>query len=182
MQDASHKDSPDFLISSNVADRLWAQWIAWQLQDAKYAVVFPEWNFRPGFNIILETQKALEDSERVLLVLSPDYLQILATDPVWAAAFFQDQSGQKGKLLPVRVRKCDPTGLLGPIIYIDLVGLDESSSRDALLAGVSRNRVIPTAPPVFHGSIQEMMVKQPPFPGYRPSIWNILRSYPYFLN
>src|SRR6266516_4654037 len=118
MQDASHKDSPDFLISSNTADRLWAQWIAWQLQDAKYAVVLPEWNFRPGSNIILETQEALEDSERVLLVLSPDYLKILATEPVWAAAFFEDQSGQKGKLLPVRVRKCDPTGLLRPIIYI----------------------------------------------------------------
>src|SRR5438105_305755 len=118
MQDA-HQGSSNFFISSDIADRLWAQWIAWQLEKAKYSVVLPEWDFQPGSNIVLETQKVLQDVERVVIVLSPDYLRVLFTDPIWAAAFFQDQSGQQGKLLPVRVRDCNPTGLLGPIIYID---------------------------------------------------------------
>ena len=29
----------DFLISYNKADRAWAEWIAWQLEDAGYSTV-----------------------------------------------------------------------------------------------------------------------------------------------
>ena len=109
MQDA-HQYLPSFFISSDIADRLWAQWIAWQLIDAKYSTVLPEWHFLPGSNSILETQKALRDLKHIIIVLSPDYLKILSTEPIWAAALFQDSSGQERKLLPVLVRECNPQG------------------------------------------------------------------------
>jgi hypothetical protein len=43
--------------------------------------------------------------------------------------------GQNEKLVPVRVEACQPPGLLGSIIYIDLVKLDEATARERLLAG-----------------------------------------------
>jgi hypothetical protein len=47
----------DFFISYNKADRSWAEWIAWQLEEAKYSVVVQAWDFRPGSNFVLEMQK-----------------------------------------------------------------------------------------------------------------------------
>jgi TIR domain len=41
----------DFFISYPVADRAWAEWIAWQLKEARYATVLQAWDFRPGDNL-----------------------------------------------------------------------------------------------------------------------------------
>ena len=40
----------DFFISYNSADRQWAEWIAWQLEEAGYTTVLQAWDFRPGPN------------------------------------------------------------------------------------------------------------------------------------
>lgn len=40
----------DFFISYNSADRTWAEWIAWQLEEAGYTTVLQAWDFRPGSN------------------------------------------------------------------------------------------------------------------------------------
>ena len=49
-----------------------------------------------------------------------------------AAAFAQDPSGKKRRLIPVRVAECIFTGMLSAIIYIDLVGLSERALVDGL--------------------------------------------------
>ena len=48
----------DFFISYNRADKSWAVWIAWQLEDAGYATAIQVWDFRPGSNFVLEMQQA----------------------------------------------------------------------------------------------------------------------------
>ena len=148
----------DFFISYNKADRAWAEWIAWQLEEAEkyegagnYTVVLQAWDFRPGSNFVLEMQQAASKTERTIAVLSPDYFEAKFTHPEWAAAFAKDPKGENGKLLLVRVRECDPEGILGPIIRIDLVGKDETAAKDALLAGLKRGRVKPSVAPKFPG-------------------------------
>ena len=112
----------DFFISYNKADRAWAEWIAWTLEDAGYRTMLQAWDFRPGSNFVLDMQNATSEAERTIAVLSPDYLAARFPQPEWAAAFAPDPTGEKGKLVPVRVRDCDPAGLLPQINYIDLVG------------------------------------------------------------
>jgi tetratricopeptide (TPR) repeat protein len=163
----------DFFISYNSADRQWAEWIAWQLEEAGYTTVLQAWDFRPGSNFVLEMQRAAAEAERTIAVLSPDYLSARFTHPEWTAAFAQDPMGDKGTLLPVRVRECDLKGLLPQIIYVDLVGLDEDEARGALLAGVRRERAKPTAPPGFPGVIPRSVPQRPRFPGALPPTWNI---------
>jgi hypothetical protein len=182
MQDG-HQDSLDFYISYDKADRLWAEWIAWQLNDSKYSIVIEVWDFLPGSNIVLKKQQALQ-ADRVIAVLSPDYLNSSSTQPDWAVAFLQDPSGQKGTLLPVYVRKCEPKGQLASIIPIDLVDLDEPSARKELLEGVDRERKKPTASPLFPGRDQgsPQQTRSPHFPGYLPPIWNVPRYNPFFTN
>jgi len=163
----------DFFVSYNSADRTWAEWIAWQLEEAGYTTVLQAWDFRPGSNFVLEMQRAATEAERTIAVLSPDYLGARFPQPEWAAAFVQDPTGVEGTLLPVRVQECKPKGLLSPIVYIDLVGLEEAAAKDALLSGVRFERVKPTAPPGFPGAVPRSVPERPRFPGALPPIWNV---------
>lgn len=149
----------DFFISYNKADREWAEWIAWQLVDAGFTVIIQAWDFRPGSNFMLEIQRSTKEAKRTIAVLSPDYLEASYTQPEWAAALGQDPKSDQRKLLPVRVRECQPEGLLSFIVYIDLVNKDEATGRTDLLDGVNPNCLRPKTPPRFPGR------PQPSFPG-----------------
>lgn len=143
----------NFFISYNSADRQWAEWIAWQLEEAGYSTVIQAWDFRPGNNFVLEMQKAAEQAERTIAVLSPNYIQALYTQPEWANAFAQDPTGAKQQLVPVRVKPCQLKGLLAQIVYIDLVDLHAEVARDMLLAGVDYDRGKPAVAPGFPGHL-----------------------------
>ncbi|MFV2045430.1 MAG: toll/interleukin-1 receptor domain-containing protein [Anaerolineales bacterium] len=162
----------DFFISYNRADQTWAGWIAWELETAGYSTVLEAWDFRPGSNFVLEMQRAAEQAERTIAVLSPDYISANFAHPEWAAAFAQDPTGEKGMLLPVRVREVDVRGLLLPIIHIDLVDKQESEARDELLKGVLLGRAKPSEPPGFPGELQPSLQDRPSFPGTLPPITN----------
>ena len=90
----------DFFISYNKADRTWAEWIAWQLEEARYSVIVQAWDFRPGSNFVLDMNRATKEAERTIAVLSPDFLAAEFTQPEWAAAFAKDPTGEKGLLVP----------------------------------------------------------------------------------
>lgn len=64
----------DFFISYTGSDRQWAEWIAWQLEEAGYTLFIQAWDFRPGSNFVAEMERATTRAERTLLVLSPAYL------------------------------------------------------------------------------------------------------------
>lgn len=155
----------DFFISYNRADKAWAEWIAWQLEEAGYTTFLQEWDFRPGSDFVLEMNKAVVTCARILAVLSPDYLKAEFTAPEWAAAFARDPQGEHGSLLPVRVRDCDISGLLSQIICIDLVGLDEEAAKSTLLGGVNRGRAKPPVQPHFPGALTHTVPKPKKYPG-----------------
>jgi hypothetical protein len=118
-----------FFISYNKADITWAEWIAWELEEAGYATIIQAWDFRPGSNFVTMMQERLETVDRVIAVLSQDYLEAKFTRAEWATAFSNDPTGEKGLLLPVRVRDCEPEALLKTIVYIDLVDLEEAKAK-----------------------------------------------------
>jgi TIR domain len=154
----------DFFVSYTGVDRKWATWITWHLEEAGYTAVFQVWDFRPGFNFVLEMDRAVKDTDRVLAVLSNEYLAARYTCPEWAEAFRQDPTGKEGKLVPVRVKECNVQGLLASIVYVDLVGLEENEARTALIAGVSRGRPKPTIPPPFPIAAHRSVPVPPPSP------------------
>jgi hypothetical protein len=163
----------DFFISYTSADSRWAEWIAWQLEEAGYSIILQAWDFRPGANFVSEMERAISNVKRTIAVLSPQYLNALYTQPEWAAAFKRDPKGEQGSLVPVRVEECEVTGLLGQIIHINLVGRDEVSASKILLAGVRHERAKPEMAPAFPERAQHTVSKQLSFPGDLPSIWNV---------
>lgn len=138
----------DFFVSYNKADKTWAEWIAWTLEAAGYSVVIQVWDFRPGGNFVLDMQQAASGTDKTIALLSEDYLKAKFTQPEWAAAFAKDPEGQERNLVPVRVAECKPEGLLGPIVYVDLVGLPEADAKMALLGAFS-GRAKPSKAPAF---------------------------------
>src|SRR5579859_6949158 len=134
------KQKRDFFISYTSADKRWAEWLAWQLEAAGYTTLIQAWDFQAGSNFVLDMNTATIQAARTIAVLSPDYLSSKFTPSEWAAAFREDPTGEHGTLMPVRVRPCDVKGLLGQIVYIDLVGLDEPIARQSLFASVNRQR------------------------------------------
>jgi hypothetical protein len=141
----------DFFVSYNSRDRRWGVWIAWELERAGYSVFIQAWDFLPGGNFVLDMQRAASQSKRTIAVLSEDYLKAPFPQSEWAAAFVQDPTGEHQTLLPVRVRECEPMGILKAIGYIDLVGFDEAEARRRLLNGVGLQRRKPDVSPLFPG-------------------------------
>src|SRR5437588_3665721 len=161
----------DFFISYTSTDRPWAEWIAWQLEHEGFSVIIQAWDFRPGGNFVLDMHKSATEAQRTIAVLSPNYFTALYTQSEWTAAFAQDPTGTGSLLLPVRVHECEPTGIFKAIVYIDLVGLDESTARERLLAGVKKQRTKPRHAPLF--PVTPAVTEPPRFPGDLPPLWNV---------
>ena len=167
---------PHFFISYTGADRVWAEWIAWQIEEAGYKVKIQAWDFSPGGNFVVEMQKATVECERTIAVFSRNYFLSEFAEAEWTAAFRLDPTGKNEKLIPVRIEDCQPPGLLGSIIYVDLVKLDEATARERLLAGLSKGRRKPSTGPQFPGAVDARLTTsaaKPEFPGALPRYWNV---------
>ena len=149
-------------MSYTLADRSWAEWIAWQLEQAGYTTLIQAWDFRPGSNFVQEMDSATKGAERTISVLSPDYFNSGFTPSEWQAAFRRDPKDEQRLLAPIRVRQCDVEGLLGHIVSIDLVGQDEQEASARLLIGVRQERAKPRIPPVFPTGSQSLRIEALP--------------------
>jgi hypothetical protein len=134
----------DFFVSYTQADRVWAVWIAWILEEAGYRVLVQAWDFVPGSNWVQGIQ-----------------------DGTTRAAWADDPEGREHKLLPARVQECERPGLLKGVTGFDLFGLDEGAARELLLANVTAaaaGRAKPVVKPGFPGAGRAVPAA-PRFPG-----------------
>lgn len=124
-------------ISYTGDDENWAKWIGSNLMSAGYSVTVQYKDFLPGSNFVQHMDDAVKNTDRTIAVLSKAYLESEFATSEWQAAFRDDPLGHKRKLIPVRVEKVRPKGLLGSIVYADIVGLSEKSATAVLLGAIS---------------------------------------------
>lgn len=161
----------DFFISYNKADKSWAEWVAWKLEENGYSVTIQAWDFQPGNSFVVCMDTALKESKALISILSPDYIESGPCQAEWTSVFSEDFTGKQRKIIPILVRKTTISGLLETRIYINLIGLDEKAAKESLLKGVSDERGKPSHPPYFPG--METTQKRHRFPGTLPGIWNV---------
>ena len=112
-----------------------------------------------------------------MVVLSPAYLKSEFGEAEWRPGFRSDPSGTKRHLIPVRIKECEPAGLLADRVWIDLVGLDEAEARERLIEQVRaalRGHAKPDQRPRFplrHGTAA--VAERPRFPTALPPVWNV---------
>jgi len=170
----------DFFISYTAVNRSWAEWIAVQLEQARYSTVLQAWDFRPGSDFVHQMQQATTTAGRTIAVLSPAYFGSKFSEAEWRAAFVKDPTGKQGLLVPVRVQECEPPGLLASRVYIDLVDTDEPTARQRLLTGVNQSGARPTKVP-FPGEPGGLTVGESGrFPGLGPAVSNLPARNPNF--
>ncbi|MBL7500106.1 toll/interleukin-1 receptor domain-containing protein [Frankia sp. CNm7] len=164
----------DFLVSYASPDKGWAEWIAWELENAGCRVWFEDWDAPPGSQAVAAVDQAVQRAERTVVVWSPAYAGSTATGQ-WHVAYKTDQDGGGRRVLVVRIVDFELSGLLQPITPIDLFGRSEPEVRAVLrLAArraISGERGKPKARPPFPGSAP--LVGPPPFPGGKPPVWRV---------
>jgi hypothetical protein len=132
----------DLFISYTAADRAWAEWIAWQLEEAGYATVLQAWDFRPGDSFVVRMRDALQTAERTLAVVSAAYLSSPYCTDEWTGAFLHHPNGKR-RLLLVRVEDCQLPDLLATSVYLDLADTSPQEAKVRLLEGVQQGRAKP---------------------------------------
>jgi hypothetical protein len=159
------RDTWDFFISYAQADRAWAEWIAWVLEENGYRVLIQAWDFVAGANWVRGMQAGTRDAQRTIAVLSSAYLDSVFANAEWQAAWAADPHDRR--LLVVRIAECERPGLLGAITEVNLFGLAEPEARECLRAAVSAaltGRAKPAAAPRFPG-LSRTVLDEPRFPG-----------------
>ena len=191
----------DFFVSYTQADRAWAEWIAWLLEEDGHSVLIQAWDFVAGDNWVQRMRDGVAGSERTIAVLSPDYLESEYGTAEWEAAWAADPLGARRKLLTVMVRETEWPDLLGQVVGVKLYGVAEGQARARLrtmVAGALTGRAKPATVP-FPGA-ERVVPNQPVFPpsgtdrdqqapagsaprlpGRLPPIWNVQQRNPAFV-
>lgn len=168
----------DFFISYAIRDLAWAEWVDFRLRRAGYSTIVQFADFRAGHNIVSKMHTALRSAKQVIGILSPRYLESSFAAAEWMAAVREDPLGEKRTLLFVRIEECSLSGLLGNIIYIDLVGLNEQEAENKLLREVRPTLPVRHLAPQFPGASSFT----PVFPPSLPRYWHVpLTRKPHFV-
>src|SRR3954465_2100605 len=136
----------DFFISHAGRDTGWAEWLAWQLQQAGYSVELDVWDWAPGEDFVARMAAALERADRLLAVCTEAYFASAFGGAELRAAF-AGQAAAEGRIVPVLVEPVTLPPLYAPLIPLDLTGLDEAAAATRLRERLAGAR--PTGPPPF---------------------------------
>lgn len=149
-----HGRSWDFFVSYSAADREWAEWIAWQLEETGYRVLIQAWDFVPGAHWMGRMADGVRGSRQVIAVLSHTYLNSVYGRAEWESAFRTDPDGQTRKVIPIRIQDCPHPTLLDAVVSFDLFGLEADTARTHLLRNIKaalNGRAKPIVAPSFPG-------------------------------
>ncbi|MGW6360531.1 FxSxx-COOH system tetratricopeptide repeat protein [Streptomyces sp. NPDC055092] len=172
-------------VSYAGADRAWAEWVAWHLQDAGYEVELDLWHWSAGDNAVLRMSQAVERG-RMVALFSRAYFEVARfTTEEWTSRLAaRDASKRREVLVPLRIEEVEADavpGLLRPLVVADLFGLGEEQAHLALLRAVAGPTGTPGERPVFPaapgaggpGRLRQLGATGPRLPGSLPRVWNI---------
>lgn len=106
----------DFFVSRAGSDSAIAEQIAAMLEEMGFKVVLQQWDFR-NRSFIERMHAALASTARMIALLSPDYLQSEYCAAEWQNVLATDPLNKRARLIVVKVRECNPIGLLSAISY-----------------------------------------------------------------
>lgn len=148
-------------ISHASRDTAWAEWLAWQLQQAGYSVELDVWDWAPGEDFVARMSTALERANWLLAVCTEAYFTSAFGGAELRGAFAA--SAAERRIVPVLVETVTLPALYRALISVDPTGLDETTAAARLLDRLSGGR--PTAlPPAAscadceHGRVGSVMV------------------------
>jgi tetratricopeptide (TPR) repeat protein len=163
----------DFYISYHAADLHHVEWITREIELAGYTILAQAWNRKPKATFTSEIASALQYAQNVLLILSPEYLDIPCTLDEWVETLSIDTSNSSRRILPIQVKSCVLSHLLPNREYLNLADVTTPKTKANLIKVLSY---------FFVGSLsngsKEKTFLSPTFIKPMPRVWDI----PFFKN
>lgn len=130
----------DFFISYTGTDLNFATWVAELLEANKFSVTIQAWDFRPGDNFVSKINEALIECKKLIVILSNSYLKSKWCEAEWTSKLAEQMRLQERRIIPIRIEPIDLTGLLSPIVYIDIVDKSEEEAKHEILNGIEDSK------------------------------------------
>ncbi|MFJ5208976.1 MULTISPECIES: FxSxx-COOH system tetratricopeptide repeat protein [Streptomyces] len=162
---------PWLFVSHAGADLAWAEWVAWQLQDAGYDVELDSWHWGAGDNVIVRMDEALAQRRMVALFSAAYFDRRRWTTEEWTAVI-----AGRDRLVPVRLDDSAAPPMLRALKAPALCGMGEEAARQALLAAVAGPVGAAEVRPPFPGGDGHRGRSPsagPRLPGTLPRVWNV---------
>lgn len=169
-----------YFISYAGADRPWAEWVAWHLEESGHSTVLDVWDWDTGDDFVQRMDEGLRRADAVVALFSTAYFERGRwTQEEWSAVV-----ARRDRLIPLAVEPLIGVAvpaMLDAKIRKNLHGLDEKAAVEALRTAVNGNRR-PTERPAFPGNTAEVPGgpvvphhgPKPPLPG-GTGVWNVSR-------
>ena len=110
-------------ISYASPDLTWAKVIALHCETAGDRVILQAKDFLPGGNFVSQINSAIASSQKVVLVLSPDYFTSNWTELEWTSVLAYTLKCRTIDMIPLIVRPCIVPPLLAGVTFVDLCNL-----------------------------------------------------------
>ena len=165
----------DLFVSHAGRDRPWAEWVAWELQQAGYRVELEFWDWQVGDTFVEKMRDALERADRIVALFSEAYFVAQRYPTGQREALLTDRDAARPRLLPFRIENVTPPTILRPLLSRDLFGVSEAEARRRLLEAVGGRRRPDHSPgfPEDRAPLAGGEGRGPRLPGWLPPVWNI---------
>jgi len=136
----------DFFLSYSTKDEAFARFVDGVLRQAGHRVFAQFRDMPPAANFVHEMQNGLAHSKRVVALLSPNYVASDHCQAEWSAAYNDDPSGEKRRLVPLLIDPADLAPLARQIVFKSLVGLSKEEQAEAILDAIAPRPDTPGPP------------------------------------
>jgi DNA-binding transcriptional ArsR family regulator len=138
-------DTTTVFISYSHYDKAWVhEWLLPRLEAAGLKVLIDTRDFTIGAPALVNIERAVESSQRTLLVLTPHWVASEWTNFESLLLQTGDPTGLRGRLLPLMLETCAPPQRLGIFTYADF---RDPGGRDAALERLLRQITGDASPP-----------------------------------
>ncbi|MCF4130278.1 FxSxx-COOH system tetratricopeptide repeat protein [Methylobacterium sp. SyP6R] len=141
----------DIFVSYTASDRDWAFWIGKQLEALGHIPYIHEWEITAGDDIYAWMEQRHDAADRVLCVVSDEYLKAPYSSLERRAAQWQAVTKRPGFVLFVAVKPCRFPTLSDHVRRCELYDLPEEAARQRLHAFLSQPQASATA--IFPGRV-----------------------------
>jgi hypothetical protein len=129
----------DAFISYSHLDEEWVRdWLLPRLGEGGLRICIGFRDFEPGAPSIIEMERAVLQSRKTLLVLTPDYLASEWAEFENILAATLDPAARRRRIIPLLVEPCELPLRIGTLTCVDFAGSDHESQLQRLLAAVRR--------------------------------------------
>lgn len=127
-----------YFLSFNSADRKWAEWISFVLEEHGAKVSNHYWEIGAGENIIKWMRENLDKCDSVVSLFSQNYLDAAFSQAEQDYGIYSSIEGFGGAVIPIVVGGCKLPSLVRPLKRFTIYDVPEDFAEEALLSFLAK--------------------------------------------